>query len=61
MTDVAGTIHPTDVGRLEGRPVKLKGSGDELSIVLEPLGSEPGALEAWGEPLDDARGLVLEV
>jgi hypothetical protein len=36
------------------RAFDVKGRGDELSIVLEPLGSEPVPLE-WGEPLDDVR------
>ncbi len=39
----------------------MKGRGDELSIVLEPLGSEPLPLEAWGEPLDDVFGESLSV
>ena len=34
---------------------------DKLSIVLEPLGSEPGPLEAWGEPLDDVFGEGLSM
>ena len=32
-----------------------------MSIVLEPLGSEPLPLEAWGEPLDDVFGEGLSV
>ena len=39
----------------------MKGRGDELSIVLEPLGSEPLPLEAWGEPRDDVFGEGLSV
>ena len=43
------------------RAFELKGRGDDLSIVLEPLGSEPVPLEAWGEPLDDVFGEGLSV
>ena len=42
------------------RAFDVKGRGDELSIVLEPLGSEPVPLE-WGEPLDDVFGEGLSV
>jgi len=43
------------------RAFDVKGRGDELSIVLEPLGSEPAPLEVWGEPLDDVFGEGLSV
>ena len=42
-------------------PGAVERKSDKLSIVLEPLGSEPGPLEAWGEPLDDVFGEGLSM
>src|SRR2546430_13375111 len=50
-----------ELSSMTRRAFELKGRGDDLSIVLEPLGSEPLPLEAWGEPLDDVFGEGLSV
>ena len=49
-----------ELSSMTRRAFDVKGRGDELSIVLEPLGSEPVPLE-WGEPLDDVFGEGLSV
>ena len=49
-----------ELSSMTRRVFDVKGRGDELSIVLEPLGSEPVPLE-WGEPLDDVFGEGLSV
>src|SRR2546422_784269 len=50
-----------ELSSMTRRAFDVKGRGDELSIVLEPLGSEPVPLEVWGEPLDDVFGEGLSV
>jgi hypothetical protein len=57
---IGPTSGRNELSSMTRRAFDVKGRGDELSIVLEPLGSEPVPLE-WGEPLDDVFGEGLSV